>query len=138
MTLSEYAMKFIGRPYIWGGDGSGKCGGGFDCSGLVLECLMACGLWAGKDATAQGIYEVLYGLEFWRSVGNGREKEDDLLFFGKNTKNITHVAICIGGGLMVEAGGGGSKCKTPATSTGMVRVRPIASRQDLVAALREP
>ena len=36
MTISEYAQKFIGRSYIWGGDGSGKCGGGFDCSGLVL------------------------------------------------------------------------------------------------------
>lgn len=137
MTLSEYALKFVGSPYIWGGDGSGKCGGGFDCSGLVLECLMACGLWSGKDATAHGIYEVLYGLEPWRAVGIGREKADDLLFFGKDTRHITHVAICIGGGLMVEAGGGGSKCNTAATSTGMVRVRPISWRKDLVAVLRE-
>ena len=44
---------------------------------------------------------------------------------------------CIGGGLMVEAGGGGSKCKTAATSTGMVCVRPISWRKDLVAILRE-
>lgn len=137
MSIAEYALKFVGRPYIWGGDGSGKCGGGFDCSGLVLECLMACGLWLGNDATAQGIYDVLYGMEMWNVACREREKADDLLFFGKDTKHITHVAICIGDGLMVEAGGGGSKCKTPATSTGMVRVRPIKSRSDLVAALRE-
>jgi cell wall-associated NlpC family hydrolase len=138
MTLSEYAQKFIGRPYIWGGDGSGKCGSGFDCSGLVLECLMACGLWLGKDATAQGIYDVLRGVEFWSNAYNGKEKASDILFFGKDTAHITHVAIAIGNGMMVEAGGGGSKCKTPATSTGMVRVRPIVSRKDLVTALREP
>ena len=62
--------------------------------------------------------------------------EGDVLFFGKSVEGITHVAIALDSNLMVEAGGGGSKCKTPATSTGMVRVRPIASRKDLVAALR--
>lgn len=137
MTLSEYALKFIGRPYIWGGDGSGKCGGGFDCSGLVLECLWAFGILPNGDMTAQGIYDILYNQLIWSTPGNGKEKPDDVLFFGKDGKHITHVAIAIGDGLMVEAGGGGSKCTTPTNSTGMVRVRPIASRKDLVAALRE-
>ena len=138
MTISEYAQKFIGRSYIWGGDGSGKCGGGFDCSGLVLECLWALGILPKGDMTAQGIYDILYRQLGWYNSSKGKEKPDDILFFGKDTKHITHVAICIGDGLMVEAGGGGSKCKTPATSTGMVRVRPIALRDNLVAALREP
>ena len=52
MTISEYALKFVGRPYIWGGDGSGKCGGGFDCSGLVLECLWAFGILPNGDRIA--------------------------------------------------------------------------------------
>lgn len=137
MTLSEYALKFVGRPYIWGGDGSGKCAGGFDCSGLVLECLWAFGILPNGDMTAQGIYDILYGQLIWSTPGRGKEKPDDVLFFGKDAKHITHVAIALGNGLMVEAGGGGSKCKTVATSTGMVRVRPIASRMDLVAVLRE-
>ena len=137
MSISEYALKFVGRPYIWGGDGSGKCGGGFDCSGLVLECLWACGSLLQKDMTAQGIYDTLYNEHIWACVDEAKVKPDDILFFGKGDEHITHVAIAIGNGLMVEAGGGGSKCKTPATSTGMVRVRPIASRKDLVAALRE-
>lgn len=135
MTISEYAQKFIGRPYVWAGDGSGKCGGGFDCSGLVLECLTACGLYDGNDTTAQGLYKALCS-NGWMEVPRRLETDGDVLFFGKDTAHITHVAIAIGGGLMVEAGGGGSKCKTAATSTGMVRVRPIASRKDLVAALR--
>lgn len=135
MTLSEYAMKFIGMPYIWGGDGSGKCAGGFDCSGLVLECLWAMGILPKGDMTAQGINDILYDMGWRQGL---YIKEGDVLFFGKDLHHITHVAIAIDNYLMVEAGGGGSKCKTPATSTGMVRVRPIASRQDLVAALREP
>ncbi|SHJ44294.1 C40 family peptidase [Fibrobacter sp. UWP2] len=137
MTIADYALKFVGRPYIWGGDGSGKCSGGFDCSGLVLECLLAFGIIPQIDLTAQGIYDILYNQLIWSSVERGKEKPDDILFFGKDLKHITHVAIAIGNGLMVEAGGGGSKCKTAATSTGMVRVRPISWRKDLVAALRE-
>lgn len=134
MTIADYALKFIGRPYIWAGDGSGKCGGGFDCSGLVLECLQAFGIFPNGDMTAQGIYDKLYAMN-WHHVT--QRKPDDILFFGKDTSHITHVTIAIGNGLMVEAGGGGSKCKTAATSTGMVRVRPISWRKDLVAALRE-
>ena len=136
MTLSEYALKFVGRPYIWGGDGSGKCAGGFDCSGLALECLQAFGKMPNRDEPAQGIFEELTARK-WNYVLFGSEKPDDVLFFGKDDKRIAHVAIAIGNGLMIEAGGGGSKCKTPATSTGMVRVRPISWRKDLVAVLRE-
>ena len=137
MTISDYALKFVGAPYIWGGDGSGKCSGGFDCSGLVLECLWAFGILPQGDMTAQGIYDILYRQLGWYNAPKSKEKPDDILFFGKDTNHITHVAIAIGNGLMVEAGGGTSKCKTAATSTGMVRVRPISWRKDLVAALRE-
>ena len=132
MTLSEYVLKFVGRPYIWGGDGSGECDGGFDCSGLVLEGLWAFGLYGGSDTTAQGLYKSLYA-EGWIPVPRFLENADDVLFFGKDVAHITHTAVAIGNGLMIEAGGGGSKCKTLATSTGMVRVRPI--RKDLVSAI---
>jgi cell wall-associated NlpC family hydrolase len=135
VSIVEYALKFISRPYIYGGDGSGKCCGGFDCSGLVLECLWAFGILPKGDLTAQGINDILYDMGWRQGL---YIKEGDVLFFGKDLHHITHTALAIGNGLMIEAGGGGSKCKTPATSTGMVRVRPIASRKDLVAALREP
>ena len=136
MTISEYAQKFIGKSYVWGGDGSGKCGGGFDCSGLVLECLWAFGKLPKGDLTAQGIHDKLLLEKGWKQGLS--VKDGDVLFFGKDLHHITHVALAIGGDLMVEAGGGGSKCKTPATSTGMVWIRPISWRSNLVAALREP
>lgn len=136
MTIADYALKFVGRPYIWGGDGSGKCGGGFDCSGLVLECLWAIGKLPKGDLTAQGIHDAIMD-KSGHVVPRMYIAANDLLFFGKDANHITHVAIALDNCLMVEAGGGGSKCTSPANSTGMVRVRPIASRKDLVAALRE-
>ena len=136
MTISEYALKFLGHPYIWGGDGSGKCGGGFDCSGLVVECLRAFGV-VNCDLTAQGLYNYLHKLK-WEIFSGIEAKESDILFFGKNLCEITHVAIAIGDGLMVEAGGGGSRCKKLESSTGMVRIRSIWLRKDFLGALRSP
>lgn len=130
MQLADYLEHFIGKPYIWGGDGVV----GFDCSGLVLEGLWALGLYSGKDTTAQALCDTLSN-SGWTCEPASRIKRDDLLFFGKDRRHITHVAVAIGGGLMIEAGGGSSRCKTVATSTGMVRVRPI--RKDLVEVLRE-
>lgn len=132
MNIVSYLMHFLGRPYIWSGDGSGKCGGGFDCSGLVLEGLWALGFYDGKDTTAQGLHDALIDMG-WVSRAGHKFVPGAILFFGINDKKITHVAVAIGDGLMIEAGGGGSKCKTLATSTGMVRVRPI--RKDLVSAI---
>lgn len=135
MKMSEYAFRFIGRPYIYGGDGSGKSYGGFDCSGLVLECLWAFGLLPGKDLTAQGMHDALMD-KSGHQVPRMYISADDVLFFGKDDRHITHVAIALDNNFMVEAGGGNSKCRTPGSSTGMVRVRPISSRKNLVSALR--
>ena len=131
MTLTEYLKHFIGRPDIWAGDGTGPKPNGFDCSGLVLEGLWAMGLYSGPDISAQGIYIYLLKTASWREGNIDRANDGDLLFFGKSTDKITHVAVSLGNGLMIEAGGGGSKCTTASNSTGFVRVRPI--RKDVIA-----
>ena len=136
LGLADYLTHFIGHPYIWQGDGTGKYNYGFDCSGLVIEGLWALGILPVKDLTAQGIYDALVK-SGWREPFCPVTKRDDIIFFGKDEKSITHVAVALDDGLMLEAGGGGSKCKTVATSTGFVRVRPLANRNDLVAILRE-
>ena len=138
MDLVEYAKCFIGRPYIWGGDGSGKSDGGFDCSGLVVECLQAVGVLAnGSDFPAKALYNHLLS-HGWVNVPRGLETASDLCFWGKSETSITHVSIAIGSRQHIEAGGGGSGSKTAATSNGMVRVRPLSSRGDLLATLRMP
>ena len=107
-------------------------------STAVASCSSACGpfILPNGDLTAQGIYTALCK-KGWAAVPVKAAAFEDILFFGKDLKRITHVAIAMAGGLMIEAGGGNSKCKTAATSTGMVRVRPISWRKDLVAVLRE-
>lgn len=133
MTVTDYLKTFIGRPYIWGGDGTGVKYGGFDCSGLVLEGLWAFGLYDGPDVTAQGLYNRLK--DSWLPVDPTEASEGDLLFFGSSVKKITHVAMSLGGGLMIEAGGGGRTSTTGSNSRGFVRIRPLSIRKNVVGAL---
>lgn len=133
MTLTEYLKHFIGVPYIWSGDGTGKKSQGFDCSGLVLEGLWAMGMYSGTDTTAQGLYNSLVKSGKWEGADWSNAHDGDILFFGKSMSKITHVAVALGNGLMIEAGGGGSFCKSVATSTGFVRIRPV--RGDVLACL---
>jgi cell wall-associated NlpC family hydrolase len=123
--LVEYLQRFIGQKYIWGGNDAHD--GGYDCSGLVLEGLRAIGLWGNSDNSSKGIFVHFRG----KAQLASHPTTGDLLFFGKSQQEITHVAVAINHWQMVEAGGGDSK-----SNRGMVRVRPIAWRSDLVATLR--
>lgn len=132
MDLVEYALHFIGVPYIWGGAHPAK---GLDCSGLVQECLKAIGKDPAGDQTAQALFKhfAIKGKQAQLLA-----KRNSLLFFGKSTSSITHIAIAINDVQMVEAGGGGSNCVTREDAIkheAMVRVRPIKNRADLVAIL---
>lgn len=132
MDIVDYLSQFIGRPYIWGGNGSGVTYGGFDCSGLILEGLWAFGCYIGSDLTANGILN--HCMSSGSEIKSNRITRGDLLFFGRF--NASHVAMAVDGQLMIEAGGGGKHCTTAANSTGFVRIRPIASRGDLIAVYR--
>ncbi len=120
MNIIEYAKRFIGKPYIWGGSGAT----GFDCSGLVIECLQAYGLLPSGDWTADALSKKLKN-DGWKSVK--APAAGDVVFFGAASK-YTHCAIMVSDTQYIEAGGGGSKCTTAATSTGMVRLRPLSWR----------
>ena len=48
----NYAKLFIGKPYLWGGEGPE----GYDCSGFIQEVLSCIGLDPKGDQTAQGLY----------------------------------------------------------------------------------
>lgn len=130
--LYDYAMSFVGKPYIWGGDDAVQ---GFDCSGLVIEILQAAGvLPRNYDTTAQGLY-----LRF-KNSGRIVLSPDfgDLAFYGSYEK-ITHVGFCMDNHLMLEAGGGGSRTKTVQDAidqNAYIRIRPIKSRKDLIALAR--
>ena len=92
MTLTEYLKTFIGRPYIWGGNGTGKTAHGFDCSGLVLEGLWAFGLYTGADTTAQGLYDHLTKTATWKEGSVDNAHDGDILFFGKALSSASIVS----------------------------------------------
>lgn len=129
--IIKYALAFLGKPYIWGGDDPMR---GFDCSGLVQELLASVGKDPAGDQTAHGLY-----LHF---SANGtliqKPEEAALAFFGTEQR-ITHVALCLNDYQMIEAGGGGSSTKTvndAIAQNAFVRIRPISNRKDLVAFFR--
>lgn len=111
--LIDYALKYLGAKYDWGSNGPET----FDCSGFVQWCLRVVGKDFIGDQTAQGLHDKMKLMY---------EKGDDILFFGKTRNDITHVALGVGGGLMIEAGGAGVQ----SNDIGCVRVVPI--RKDLV------
>lgn len=119
----RYLWAFIGLAYRYGGNGIL----GIDCSGLVCEGLRAVGI-ISKDMSALGLW-----LHF-RAHRVNTPDEGVLVFFGTQTE-ITHVAVCLGNGLMIEAGGGVADTDTPQEAEqrgAMVRVRPLGARRDLV------
>ena len=131
MNIVEYASHFIGKPYIWGGNGSVATSGGFDCSGLVIECLQAFGLLPKGDWTAQRLYLWLSNCGWkYSDVGlapsQGGGIRASLSFFGKDVTQITHVALDVDGYQSIEAGGGDKKSKQ-----GMVRIRTTDWRKPL-------
>lgn len=117
----DYLLMFVGTPYKLGGNVVQD--GGLDCSGFILEGLRSVGKWGKGDDTAKGIFTSMC------KQTNLRDKPmaGDLLFFGESRMTITHVAVCLNEYQMLEAGG--------TDKDGMVRIRPLSWRKDLVAIL---
>ena len=120
--MIEYLKHFIGTPYKFGGNVTQD--GGIDCSALILEGLRSEGMWNKTDATAQNIFDNLK----LKCLPKGAPGKNCLLFFGTTSQSITHIAIAMDSIRMLEAGGN--------DKDGMVRIRPIKWRKDLVAVLQ--
>jgi len=124
-TLNNYISALLCVPYRWGGDNPVE---GFDCSGLVVELLAAVGAIPHKtDMNAQSLYAK------YKANKKLEPTWGCLSFYGKSLFEITHVGFCLGNGLIVEAGGGGSKTLTKADAErqgAWIRIRPVQYRSD--------
>jgi cell wall-associated NlpC family hydrolase len=94
--LAATAMRFMGIPYLWGG----TTPKGFDCSGLIQRVFRLHGLVIPRDSDLQA----RYGRR--KNAGETDElRTGDLLFFGKNEQQISHVAMYLSDSLFLHAYG---------------------------------
>lgn len=122
-TAISIAWHYLGRPYIWGGDNPA----GFDCSGLVIECMKAVGVLPRRgDWSAEGLYQL------WRYNQIGPEPQPgDMVFWADESGRHIHVEMAIGDGLSIGASGGGSWATDPVEALrrgAFIKVRPYATR----------
>lgn len=95
-NLIDYAMKFLGTPYVWGGNSLTK---GVDCSGFVQQVFKAYGYSTprvSRDMAAT-----------YSRVSASEAKAGDLVFYHNlRTGVVDHVAIYIGNGRIIHANNG--------------------------------
>lgn len=88
----DVAAGFIGRPYVWGGEGPDA----FDCSGLTQFVYREFAV----DLPRRAVSQSRVGDPISRRMERG-----DLVFFSSDARKslVTHVGIYEGGGRMIEA-----------------------------------
>ncbi len=92
-AIVDYARKWVGvTPYVYGGTNLIK---GADCSGFTQSIYGYFGYSLNRESYTQA--------NNGRSVSMSDLKAGDLLFYMYNGKNISHVAIYIGGGQIAHA-----------------------------------
>lgn len=132
-VFMKVAYSNINRPYTWGGDDPS----GFDCSGLVVECMKAVALMKRKaDATADMIYQRLRDA-FGPPNPNSNFIDKGWLCFWKGTSKIIHVEIAINSYLSIGAAGGGSRVRTAEDAwkyNAYIKIRPIRGRGNFAGA----
>lgn len=120
------AFAFLGKPYVWGGNDPIQ---GFDCSGLVIECLKSVGrLPRVGDWSANDLYVRFKATEV-------EEPYKGCLVLWESTAKIVHVEICVDENCSIGASGGGSKTLTVADAINQdayVKIRPWVTRGGVV------
>ena len=89
--IVNYALQFLGNPYVWGGTSLTK---GADCSGFTMQVYAHFGISTGRssrDQAAKG-----------REISVSAVQPGDLLFYASGNY-INHVAMYIGGGQVIHA-----------------------------------
>ncbi|MGN1318840.1 MAG: NlpC/P60 family protein [Lachnospirales bacterium] len=93
----EYAKKFIGTPYVWGGT---NLRSGVDCSGLVYSVYKDFGVSLSRSSSAMYSNNGV-------SVSKSELKEGDLIFFNTFGSGVSHVGMYVGNGEYIHASDNG-------------------------------
>ncbi len=90
-TIVNYALKFLGNKYRYGGT---SLTNGTDCSGFVQSVYRDCGISIGRSSRDQAAGGT--------KISISELQPGDLLFYAKGS-TINHVALYIGNGQVVHA-----------------------------------
>lgn len=92
-SIANYALNFVGNPYVWGGT---SLTNGADCSGFVYSIYSHFGYSIPRDSRSQ-------------ASGAGHQvnisdlQAGDLIFYTNSGGTVNHVAMYIGNGQVVNA-----------------------------------
>lgn len=89
--MVNFAMQYLGCPYVWGGT---SLGGGADCSGFVMRVYENYGYYLPRTSYNQASY--------CNSISYSEAQPGDLFFYG-NGYSVSHVAMYIGNGQIIHA-----------------------------------
>lgn len=89
--IVNYALRFKGNPYVWGGTSLTR---GADCSGFTQSVLKNFGIYIPRTSRAQA--------NGGRRVSMDKIQPGDLIFYRKNGV-VNHVAMYIGNGKVIGA-----------------------------------
>jgi len=90
--IVNYALQFLGNPYVWGGT---SLTNGCDCSGFTMRIMEKYGVGLPHYSGSQAGYGV--------KVTSDSMRPGDLVFYSNSGGSINHVGIYIGGGQIVAA-----------------------------------
>ena len=88
----NYALQFVGNPYVWGGTSLTK---GVDCSGFTMQVMKQFGVSLPHYSGAQA--------KMGKPVKSSEMRPGDLIFYANSSGTVNHVAIYIGNGQVVHA-----------------------------------
>ena len=119
------AKSFLGKAYVWGGESDLE--GGYDCSGLFYAAMLKAGEKIGR-LSSQGYYNKYQTKTKYQFIEAGF-----ILFFGKSTSKISHIAIAVDSKNMIESVGSSKNTKlNPGKG---VCINPIKRRSDFICAI---
>lgn len=95
-NMIDYAMRYLGTPYVWGGNSLSR---GVDCSGFVQQVFKAYGYSLPRVSRDMA--------RTYSAVSRSEAKAGDLVFYHNlKTGVVDHVAIYIGNGKIIHANNG--------------------------------
>ena len=90
--IVNYALQFVGNPYVWGGTSLTK---GADCSGFTMSVMAKFGVSLPHYSGSQA--------KMGKAVTSGNMRPGDLIFCAGSGGQVNHVAMYIGNGQIVHA-----------------------------------